>query len=421
MARVSFGSRASADVPSSIAEAVVRGTQKVTGLSTAGSFAAYGEKDVGKLVNEDGRLKIVRKGYTSGSAKSVSRDRLDADEEYFRGIQSLEAPTGDFADKDFALLTDPNTQAYIGFFAYRVKAEGVFSGETGWYPYDPFNQTGNNAPYGNSGEAGKWATDPNPDGVYQGALVFGGVVPDFESFEQMTTEVGQVFVTLDRGRAYFATALTEADEDAIYYYAEDVVPLHQCEPTIVLRGRGQDSNTEVPADGVDRARDARSGTGRRPFVFLRYQWGDSFFGANDKMIDILSEADITDKAANAYGYSTLKNSEDDDARVGCFFTLKPGKWRFSGACRSASSGNNQQLRLFRVTDGTEDDLLAEGYPGTSSSGASSGPNHATRFRILPRTIPFDISADDVLYVTDGNLRNASTNRTHFLELEYFGP
>lgn len=421
MSRVSFGSRASADIPSSVAEAVVRGTARVTGLSATDSFAAYTEKDVGKLVNENGKLKIVRKGYTSGSAKSVSRNRLDAAEEYFLGIKPLDAPTDGLSDKDFAFFADPATQAYVGFFIYRINAEGVFSGDTGWYPYDPFHPTGNNAPYGNSGEAGKWATEPDSLKAYEGALSFGGPVPDFDAFEEMTTEIGQVFITLDRGRAYYATAVTEAAEDSIYYYAEDVVPLHHCEPTLVLWGIGQDARVETPSSSVNPARDSRSGTGRRPFVFLKWKLSEKLFGANDKMIDILSETEISANASAAYGYSALKSTETSGDREGCFFTLKPGKWRASVSLRSGATSNNQQIRLFKVADGTEDELLAEGLPGTSASGASAGPNHATRFRTLERTAPLDISQGDVLYVTDGNLRNASSNRTQFMQLEYFGP
>ena len=181
-------------------------------------------------------------------------------------------------------------------------------------------------------------------------------------------------------------------------------------PAIVLWGNGQTSRLQEEASGADRAQDSESGT--KIMVFLRWQIGEKFFGATDDMLQFITASDWS---------NYTPNTRPSVARGDIGFNLTPGYWSFYGDMKLRSNYGGQQSRIWRITDGLGDDLLAESIPG-AYSGAKEGLDPNTgRLKPLIKTPPIKIAATDVVYVIDGDRRNSSSNRSQFLELEFYGP
>ena len=417
MAKVSFGARAASDSVSAVSEAVVAATKamapKVAEMVTGSSFPSYSRSDMGKIVNEDGILKVIRSRLAEGHTKIVTRDRLS--ESFWLGV--LPSDTDVTAvDKDFAYFVDPDTGKHMGFFTYRVKktsTTGTWEGATDWYPYDPFNPDGVDAPVGNDGDAGQWKVDPSSTAVWTEALVFGGVAKNQDDFEEKVTDPGQAWIALDSGHVYYASDITPAAKDEIHYYSEDLVPVLVNNPVAVLWGVDQTSRTADEITGQDVA---PSGSDASKFTLLQWQHEEDFFGGGID-VDILDSADAGTDAANAEG---LPSTAAD--RTDIYFKLPAGLYRFSGVFKSGLLARHAQARIYRVKSGSGDDeLLAESDAAPYNKVVAGLDPDTGSVMVLGKTPPIRISGDDVLYVTEGKTSTSTSLSTaRYLEIEYCG-
>ena len=411
MAKVSFGSRAASDSVSAVSEAVVAATKamapKVAEMVTGSSFPSYSRSDMGKIVNEDGILKVIRSRLAEGHTKIVTRDRLT--ESFWLGV--LPSDTDVTAvDKDFAYFVDPDTGKHMGFFTYRVKktsTTGTWDGATDWYPYDPFNPDGVDAPIGNDGDAGQWKVDPSSTAVWTEALVFGGVAKSQADFEEKVTDPGQAWIALDSGHVYYASDITPAAKDEIHYYAEDMVPVLVNNPVAVLWGKQQTSRTANELTNQD---EAPSGTTVQKYTLLQWKHEEDFFGGGID-VDILSSSEAPSDADGRPSTASKRGH--------IYFKLPAGLYRFSGVFKTGILARSAQARIYKAKSG-DDELLAESS-SASYNNVVDGPKPDTASVMeMGKTPPIRLEDSDVLYVTEGKTSTSALTTSHYLEIEYCG-
>ena len=411
MAKVSFGARAASDSVSAVSEAVVAATEamapKVAEVVTGDSFPSYSREDMGKIVNEDGILKVVRSRLAAGHTKIVTRDRLSGSA--WLGILPSDTDVT-ASDKDFAYFVDPDTGKHMGFFTYRVKktsTTGTWKGATDWYPYDPFSHDGVDAPVGNDGDAGEWKVDPSSTATWTEALVFGGVAKDQADFEERVTDPGQAWLAFDSGLVYYASDITPAAKDEIHYYAEDMVPVLVNNPVAVLWGRQQTSRTMDELTGQD---EAPSGTTVQKYTLLRWKHEEDFFGSGID-VDILSSSEAPSDADGRPSTASKRGH--------IYFKLPAGLYRFSGVFKAGILANSAQVRIYRVKSG-DDELLAESGSASSNNVVDGLKPDTASVMVLSKTPPIRLKDSDALYLTEGKTSTSILTTSHYLEIEYCG-
>ena len=192
-------------------------------------------------------------------------------------------------------------------------------------------------------------------------------------------------------------------------------------PSIVFWGNGQTSKLQDESSSTARSVDSDGGTdGTERFVFLRWQISEKYFGATDDMVQFIAGDDIGDVAFQI----PPATGEPNTRKTNLAFKMTPGYWSFYGDMKlGGDSSTGQQVRLMRVDGdaGDADELLAESIPGPNEGAQEPLDPNTGRVKPFLKTPPIKVGADDILYLVDGDVTNDHRQRSHFMDLEYFGP
>ena len=180
-------------------------------------------------------------------------------------------------------------------------------------------------------------------------------------------------------------------------------------PRLILWGPGSNNMTQGPGFG-NAARAAANVTS-----FLRWQVGETIFGAEESWIDI----EFAFTASNNPQTYTDIDFKPDGALFEGLFSLLPGLWKFSLMSRSVRTGaENDQVRIYKVVSGDDDELIAEGTTGLQAFAGQGTDEYYVS--VVQKTPPVEVEEDDIFYVCLGN-HSTLGQQSQYMELEYLGP
>ena len=200
-------------------------------------------------------------------------------------------------------------------------------------------------------------------------------------------------------------------------------------PTIVLWANGQAKRVDAVA--ANRVVNTHSGSvpdiGSSVATVL-FKWNqdldEEYFDGEDT-IGLSFITSSAARAADADAQALTTNAGD-----GVYFKLaKAGLYRFSGAFKSGTIVDGQQVRIFKVVAGDTDELIAESTAGIRSE-CGLGLDHYFVSGIQ-KTPPVEVDGETTLsdgtlvpvpsfYVINGD-DDTLGQQSHYMELEYLGP
>ena len=192
-------------------------------------------------------------------------------------------------------------------------------------------------------------------------------------------------------------------------------------PTVVLWANGQ--VRRVDAVAANRVVNTHSGSipdiGSSVATVL-FKWNqyfdEEYFDGEDTIgLSFITSSAARDADADAQAFTTK-------AGDGVYFKLaKDGLYRFAGAFKSGTIVDGQQVRIYRVVENDLDELISESSIEHDEAVDYAGLPATVGLNEIATTPPIEIASSDILYVLEGDERNASTvNRAGYLEIEYLG-
>lgn len=192
-------------------------------------------------------------------------------------------------------------------------------------------------------------------------------------------------------------------------------------PTVVLWANGQ--VRRVDAVAANRVVNTHSGSipdiGSSVATVL-FKWNqyfdEEYFDGEDTIgLSFITSSAARDADADAQAFTTK-------AGDGVYFKLaKDGLYRFAGAFKSGTIVDGQQVRIYRVVENDLDELISESSIEHDEAVDYAGLPATVGLNEIATTPPVEIASSDILYVLEGDERNASTvNRAGYLEIEYLG-